>query len=226
MGSRGWGEGLTLPLPTHPTHPAVAEKRGIFCFVDPFEGRVAQRWLLPKTLKTKAGKHISGLAGQGPHCGQDWGAAAATAVGNNASWRSGFHLWLTLDPASQRNWLHKDWPRPASSFCRREDNRGPWALGASPGTKTSALVIFFSPHNNPPRSRRLFRVFFQELSPAQGPGGSAQTPSCSLARLFTGLREQELEIWKVVHSCPVAETHQDKPGGLKLHKSIIVHVRA
>lgn len=146
-------------------------------------------------------------------------------MGNNASRRSGFHLWLTLDPTSQKNWLHKDWPLPASSFCSCEDNRGPWALGASPCTKTSALVIFFNPHNNPPRSRRLFRVLFQELSPAQGPGGSAQTPSCSPAGLFTGLREQELEIWKVVRSSPVAETHQHKLGGLKLHKSIIVHVR-
>lgn len=43
----------TTPRPTPPPHPAMAEKRGIFCFVDLFEGRVAQRWLLAKTLKDK-----------------------------------------------------------------------------------------------------------------------------------------------------------------------------
>lgn len=47
------GGGADTPPPAPSTHPAVAEKRGIFCFVDPFEGRVAQRWLLPKTLKDK-----------------------------------------------------------------------------------------------------------------------------------------------------------------------------
>lgn len=48
-GLRGWGEGL-VPATPPLRHPAVAEKRSIFCSVDLFEGRVAQRWLFPKSL--------------------------------------------------------------------------------------------------------------------------------------------------------------------------------
>lgn len=159
-----------------------------------------------------------------------WGQAAvrirqiwpSRLLGNNEQPRTGFQLLLFLgkeEQFAQRSWINKDRPLPASGFCSPDDN-GPQAPGTSPA------MNFLNPHNSPTRSRLLSLVLFRKLSPTQGPGGSAQTPTCCPPRPFAEVTEQELEIRKAVCWFPVAITHQNELSGLKLHKSIVFHVWA
>ena len=63
--------------------------------------------------------------------------------------------WLWTQPPRKTGFIRTGpFPPPVSAAAKIIVAHA-WALGASPGTKTSALVIFFNPHNNPPRSRPL-----------------------------------------------------------------------